>query len=162
MNKVLLLLVVLKFILILQMLGRLCWEVDNKRKMSANEKKAKLTENDDAKSSHIHKRTEFDGVLEKVNSFSRFQWMQWFLLFVAVVPQAWYTYAPAFAARKVKNSPSKQMMYCKGDPYRNTSVCNAWGKSNGNSSCSQVVYTTDFTSVVTEVSHFKVIIPSQR
>lgn len=116
----------------------------------ADDEKDKLENNDKTESSRIYKRTEFDGVLKKVNDFSRFQWIQWLILFIAVIPQAWYTYAPAFAARKVKNTPTKRMMHCKGDMYRNMSVCDSWGKTSANGSCSEVIYTTDFTSVVTE------------
>ena len=122
----------------------------------ADGEKHKLESDGKTESSRIYKRTEFDGVLDKVNDFSRFQWMQWLILFIAVIPQAWYTYAPAFAARKVKNTASQRMMHCKGDTYRNMSVCDHWGKTGANGSCSEVIYTSGFTSVVTEVGRFTV------
>ena len=52
--------------------------------------------------SRLYKLTEFNNLLIKLGGWSRFQKFQGLLLFVAAVPQAWYTYAPAFAAAKPK------------------------------------------------------------
>ena len=81
----------------------------------------------------------FDDVLTKVGQFSRFQQLQWFLLFLTTLPQAWYTYAPAFTAAKVKDS----QVICTS-PNTTNDGCHA--------NCSSVRYDVGYTSIATEVS----------
>ncbi|XP_032219345.2 solute carrier family 22 member 5 isoform X2 [Nematostella vectensis] len=100
-------------------------------------------ENEAFTSSRIHRKTEFDTLLHSIGDFSKFQYVQWVLLFVAVIPQAWYTYMPAFAARKVK----EPQMYCGNNPnITGEGLCDVWR----NGTCKPVMYTTGFTSVATD------------
>ena len=80
----------------------------------------------------------FDEVLKQVGEFSRFQHIQWFLLFLTTLPQAWYSYAPAFTAAKVKDSE----VLCLSSNV--TAGCSK--------NCTDVRYSVDFTSIATEVS----------
>lgn len=95
--------------------------------------------------SRIYKKTEFDYLLIKIGGWSRFQHIQWLLLFLAAVPQAWYTYAPAFAAAK----PKEGQIYCVGKPeVRGESFCAAWQ----NGTCQEAGYRVPYSSIVTDVS----------
>ena len=79
----------------------------------------------------------FDNVLKQVGEFSRFQHIQWFLLFLTTLTQAWYSYAPAFSAAKVKD----EQVICTSP--LNTTGCN--------DNCTRFRYDVDFTSIATEV-----------
>ena len=93
----------------------------------------------------LFKKTAFDHLLIKLGDWSRFQQIQWFLLFLAAVPQAWYTYAPAFAAA----NPKAEQINCFEKPeLRGDSFCSAWQ----NGSCKDVVYDVSYRSIVTDVS----------
>ena len=101
--------------------------------------------------SRLYKITEFDNLLIKLGGWSRFQQIQWLLLFLAAVPQAWYTYAPAFAAAK----PKPDQVFCVGNPgLEETEFCGAWQ----NGTCKEAGYNTPYTSIVTEVRFKKVVI----
>lgn len=105
---------------------------------------AKSEEETDA-FSRLYKKTEFDNLLLKLGGWSRFQQIQWVLLFLAAVPQAWYTYAPAFAAAK----PKEDQIYCSGKPeIEGKSFCAAWQ----NKTCTDAGYRTPYNSIVTDVS----------
>ncbi|CAB4032248.1 solute carrier family 22 member 15-like [Paramuricea clavata] len=78
----------------------------------------------------------FDDILTRVGDFSRFQYMQWFLLFLSSITQAWYSYLPFFTAAKVKDAD----VLCTSN--LNITGCNA--------NCSSVKYDVDYTSIVTE------------
>ena len=105
---------------------------------------AKSEEETDA-FSRLYKKTEFDNLLLKLGGWSRFQQIQWVLLFLAAVPQAWYTYAPAFAAAK----PKEDQIYCIGKPeIEGKSFCAAWQ----NKTCTDAGYRTPYNSIVTDVS----------
>lgn len=107
---------------------------------------AKSEEETDA-FSRLYKKTEFDNLLLKLGGWSRFQQIQWVLLFLAAVPQAWYTYAPAFAAAK----PKEDQIYCIGKPeIEGKSFCAAWQ----NKTCTDAGYRTPYNSIVTDVSVF--------
>ena len=80
----------------------------------------------------------FDDILRQVGHFSRFQHIQWFLLFLSTITQAWYSYLPFFTAAKVKNED----VICASNA--NITGCNV--------NCSSVKYDVDYTSIVTEVS----------
>ena len=82
----------------------------------------------------------FDDILTRVGDFSRFQYMQWFLLFLSSITQAWYSYLPFFTAAKVKDAD----VLCTSN--LNITGCNA--------NCSSVKYDVDYTSIVTEVSYY--------
>ena len=82
----------------------------------------------------------FDDILRQVGDFSRFQHIQWFLLFLTTVTQAWYSYAPAFSAAKVKDED----VIC-------TSSVNISGCNNN---CTSFRYAVDFTSIATEVRDY--------
>lgn len=102
------------------------------------------TAEDDGAFSRIYKKTEFDELLLKIGGWSRFQHIQWVLLFLAAVPQAWYTYAPAFAAAK----PKEGQIYCVDKPdIQGKTFCTAWQ----NGTCQDVGYKVPYTSIVTEV-----------
>ena len=95
--------------------------------------------------SRLYKKTEFDNLLLKLGGWSRFQQIQWVLLFLAAVPQAWYTYAPAFAAAK----PKEDQIYCIEKPeIGGKSFCAAWQ----NKTCTHAGYKTPYKSIVTDVS----------
>jgi hypothetical protein len=81
----------------------------------------------------------FDDILTRVGDFSRFQYMQWFLLFLSSITQAWYSYLPFFTAAKVKDAD----VVCTSN--LNITGCNA--------NCSSVKYAVDYTSIVTEVNY---------
>lgn len=103
---------------------------------------AKSEEETDA-FSRLYKKTEFDNLLLKLGGWSRFQQIQWVLLFLAAVPQAWYTYAPAFAAAK----PKEDQIYCSGKPeIEGKSFCAAWQ----NKTCTDAEYRTPYNSIVTD------------
>ena len=80
----------------------------------------------------------FDDILRQVGHFSRFQHIQWFLLFLSTITQAWYSYLPFFTAAKVKDED----VICASNA--NITGCNV--------NCSSVKYDVDYTSIVTEVS----------
>lgn len=106
---------------------------------------SKSTE-DEGAFSRIYKKTEFDQLLIQIGGWSRFQHIQWVLLFLAAVPQAWYTYAPAFAAAK----PKVGQIYCVEKPdIRGKAFCAAWQ----NGTCQEAGYTVPYSSIVTEVGH---------
>lgn len=95
--------------------------------------------------SRIYKKTEFDELLIKLGGWSRFQQIQWVLIFLATIPQAWYTYAPAFAARKPKDGD----FFCLDNAdIRGKDFCAAWENSTV---CRKVGYDVTFSSIVTEV-----------
>ena len=95
--------------------------------------------------SRLYKKTEFDNLLNKLGGWGRFQQIQWLLLFIAAIPQAWYTYAPAFAAAK----PKPDQIYCVEQPgLKGEAFCGAWQ----NGSCKDAGYNTPYTSIVTDVS----------
>lgn len=95
--------------------------------------------------SRVYKKTEFDNLLNKLGGWSRFQQIQWLLLFLAAVPQAWYTYAPAFAAAK----PKEGQIYCVENPQiKEEAFCPAWQ----NGTCQEAGYSVPYTSIVTDVS----------
>lgn len=99
---------------------------------------------DDSAFSRIYKKTEFDKLLLKIGGWSRFQHIQWVLLFLAAVPQAWYTYAPAFAAAK----PKEDQIYCVENPeIHGKTFCGAWQ----NGTCQEAGYRVPYSSIVTEV-----------
>lgn len=108
--------------------------------MSAEQKEAELS------SSRIYHKTKFDSLLKKIGEFGKFQKIQWFLLFLAIIPQSWYTYAPAFAVRKVKPD---QMSCGNNGNISGEAVCKIW---HNKTYCGDVNYQTDFTSVATDVS----------
>ena len=98
--------------------------------------------------SRIYKKTEFDYLLIKIGGWSRFQHIQWLLLFLAAVPQAWYTYAPAFAAAK----PKEGQVYCAENPkIQGKAFCTAWQ----NGTCQEAGYNVPYSSIVTDVSKFR-------
>lgn len=100
--------------------------------------------------SRIYKKTEFDQLLLKIGGWSRFQHIQWVLLFLAAVPQAWYTYAPAFAAAK----PKEGQIYCVENPeIQGKTFCTAWQ----NGTCQEAGYRVPYSSIVTEVSMRKYV-----
>ena len=104
------------------------------------------TAEDDGAFSRIYKKTEFDELLIKLGGWSRFQHIQWVLLFLAAVPQAWYTYAPAFAAAKPKDG----QIYCVEKPdVQGETFCAAWQ----NGTCQDVGYKVPYSSIVTEVCY---------
>ncbi|XP_029201092.2 LOW QUALITY PROTEIN: solute carrier family 22 member 5-like [Acropora millepora] len=93
--------------------------------------------------SRLYKKTEFDNLLKKLGGWGRFQQIQWLLLFIAAIPQAWYTYAPAFAAAK----PKPDQIYCVEQPgLKGEAFCGAWQ----NGSCKDAGYNTPYTSIVTD------------
>jgi len=93
--------------------------------------------------SRIYKKTEFDYLLIKIGGWSRFQHIQWLLLFLAAVPQAWYTYAPAFAAAK----PKEGQVYCAENPkIQGKAFCTAWQ----NGTCQEAGYNVPYSSIVTD------------
>ncbi|KXJ14266.1 organic cation transporter-like protein [Exaiptasia diaphana] len=106
--------------------------------MSAEQKEADLS------SSRIYHKTKFDSLLKKIGEFGKFQKIQWFLLFLAIIPQSWYTYAPAFAVRKVK---ADQMSCGNNGNISGKAVCEIW---HNKTYCGDVKYQTDFTSVATD------------
>ena len=99
----------------------------------------------------IFRRTqplEFDDVLQQVGDFSKFQLIQWSLLVLVSMPQVWYTYAPAFEARKVRES----QIYCEKVPnISGVDICRQ-GIWLNTSYCGDVQYNCDFTSIATDVS----------
>ena len=100
---------------------------------------------DDGAFSRIYKKTEFDKLLLKIGDWSRFQHIQWVLLFLAAVPQAWYTYAPAFAAAK----PKEGQIYCVESPeIKGKAFCEAWLNET---ICQEAGYRVPYSSIVTEV-----------
>ncbi|KAL9971150.1 hypothetical protein ACROYT_G023641 [Oculina patagonica] len=93
--------------------------------------------------SQVYEKTEFDQLLIKIGGWSRFQHIQWLLLFLAGVPQAWYTFAPAFAAAK----PNEGQIYCVEKPdLQGETFCAAWQ----NATCQDVGYRVSYSSIVTE------------
>jgi hypothetical protein len=109
---------------------------------------AEKTDKDKLSSSRIHKTTEFDSLLKNIGDFSRFQYIQWLLLFIAIIPQSWYTYAPAFAARKVDET---QMFCSKRINVTGKAICKneIWLNKDY---CGDVKYSPAFTSIATDVS----------
>lgn len=102
------------------------------------------SKSEDGAFSRIYKKTEFDELLIKLGGWSRFQQIQWVLIFLATIPQAWYTYAPAFAARK----PKEGDLYCLNNTdIRGEDFCAAW---ENNTVCQKVGYDVTFSSIVTE------------
>ena len=100
---------------------------------------------DDGAFNQVYAKTEFDQLLIQIGGWSRFQHIQWVLLFLAAVPQAWYTYAPAFAAAK----PKEGQIYCAEKPdIRGKAFCAAWQ----NGTCQEAGYTVPYSSIVTDVS----------
>lgn len=111
---------------------------------SRKNRMVKSTEESDA-FSRIHEKTEFDFLLIKLGGWSQFQQIQWLLLFLAAVPQAWYTYAPAFAAAK----PKEDQVFCAGNrALKGDAFCAAWQ----NGTCKEAEYDVPYTSIVTDVS----------
>lgn len=103
------------------------------------------SKSEDGAFSRIYKKTEFDELLIKLGGWSRFQQIQWVLIFLATIPQAWYTYAPAFAARK----PKEGDLYCLNNTdIRGEEFCAVW---ENNTVCQKVGYDVTFSSIVTEV-----------
>lgn len=99
---------------------------------------------DDSAFSRICQKTEFDKLLLKIGGWSRFQHIQWVLLFLAAVPQAWYTYAPAFAAA----IPKEDQIYCVENPeFQGKTFCVVWQ----NGTCQKAGYRVPYSSIVTEV-----------
>lgn len=80
----------------------------------------------------------FDDILIHVGNFSRFQHIQWFLMILATITQAWYSYLPIFTATKVKDSE----VLCSS---------NANISDGCDANCTTMRYAVDFTSIVTEV-----------
>ncbi|XP_028393936.1 organic cation transporter protein-like [Dendronephthya gigantea] len=78
----------------------------------------------------------FDDILLQVGEFSRFQYIQWFLLFLSSITQAWYSYLPFFTAAKVKD----EAVLCTSNV--NITGCHA--------NCTSIRYDVDYTSIVTE------------
>lgn len=98
---------------------------------------------DDSAFSRIYQKTEFDKLLLKIGGWSRFQHIQWVLLFLAAVPQAWYTYAPAFAAA----IPKEDQIYCVENPeFQGKTFCVVWQ----NGTCQEAGYRVPYSSIVTE------------
>lgn len=99
---------------------------------------------EDGAFSRIYKKTEFDELLIKIGGWSQFQHIQWLLLFLATVPQAWYTYAPAFAAR----NPKEGDIYCLDNrDIRGKEFCAAW---DNRTVCQKAGYDVTYSSIVTE------------
>lgn len=103
---------------------------------------------EDGAFSRIYKKTEFDELLIKIGGWSQFQHIQWLLLFLATVPQAWYTYAPAFAAR----NPKEGDIYCLDNrDIRGKEFCAAW---DNRTVCQKAGYDVTYSSIVTEVCKY--------
>lgn len=94
------------------------------------------------------KTLQFDDVLQGVGDFSKFQLIQWTLLVLVAMPQVWYTYAPAFEARKVRES----QIYCEKVPnVSGPDICSK-GIWLNMTLCGDVRYKGDFSSIATDVS----------
>ena len=99
-------------------------------------------------SSTIYNKTEFDDLIKRLGGMSRFQYIQWLLLFLTTIPQAWDTYAPVFSAAY----PRPHEMYCANErSLMGEDLCKAWY----NGTCDEVKYTTRYSSIVTDVSNPK-------
>lgn len=123
--------------------ARLAWHICFVDRILHKLRMSKSAE-DDSAFSRIYKKTEFDQLLLKIGGWSRFQHIQWVLLFLAAVPQAWYTYAPAFAAAK----PKEGQIYCVENPeIEGKTFCAAWQ----NGTCQEAGYRVPYSSIVTEV-----------